>query len=80
MKVIYLAQSRRRVHTLVMMMPNEKTNAKVMAMIQSGKAVSASRHWMVLSSLAMAGELTDRVAPNGQLEFLCDGKPVLIGP
>lgn len=63
-----------------MMMPNEKTNARVLKMIKNGKQVSASKNWMVLSSLAMAGELTDRMAPNGQLEFLCDGKPVLVGP
>ena len=60
--------------------PNEKTNARVLSLIAKGKPVSASKHWMVLSALATEGELTTRKAPNGQLEFLNDGKPVLVGP
>lgn len=61
-------------------LPTLDNKAKLLQRIQRGRPASAARHWMVLSALAKDGELTSRVAPNGQLEFLRDGVPVKVGP
>jgi hypothetical protein len=60
--------------------PDEKNNARILKLIAKGKPVSASKHWMILSALAQEGQLTTRMAPNGQLEFLRGETPVLVGP